>query len=135
MVLPIYLSKLTHLIILTFDLLLVPFSCLSYLDLLMIFTPTKIQAAWFSYWKVLVYSVWLTTCMYNCCYGNEYNQFIGTIFNGFTIYNYEKLVDIREWLEWLAPYWLNHPFLTDTGTPLKKHLYFMRSMMYREFII
>ena len=40
---PYYLSNLTSLIMLTFALLLVPFSCLSSLDLLMRLNPTKIQ--------------------------------------------------------------------------------------------
>ena len=34
--------------------------------------------------------------------------------------HYEKLIGIREFLEWLALYCFNNPFSTDTGAPKKK---------------
>ena len=64
MSLPIYLSNLIISIMLTYDLLFIPRSCLSCLDLSKQFTPTTIPDSHIQPQNVWGNSVWLTAVMY-----------------------------------------------------------------------
>ena len=129
-----YLSTLTNLLMFPLALLLLLFSCLSYLYLLMLFNPKKKKSVWFRAGKVLITQcdcIWLFTIVekgitrYNFCKIFSYRVKRDW---------YENFIGIRELSEWLALYWFKNIFTTDTGTQ-EKYFFLMRFMTERQFIL